>query len=54
MYPHTEPPFRAGHVGNLLRPRSLVQARHDFAAGRIHAARLRKVEDEAIRDVVAP
>ena len=53
MYPRTEPPFRADHVGSLLRPRSLVQARHDFAAGRIDAARLRAVEDEAIRDVVA-
>ena len=53
MYPRTEPPFRADHVGSLLRPRSLVQARHDFAAGRIDAARLRAVEDDAIRDVVA-
>ena len=53
MYPRTEPPFRADHVGSLLRPRSLVQARHDVAAGRLDAARLRTVEDEAIRDVVA-
>ena len=53
MYPRTEPPFRADHVGSLLRPRSLVLARHDAAAGRIDAARLRAVEDEAIRDVVA-
>ena len=49
----TAPPFRAEHVGSLLRPRALVQARHDHAAGRIDAERLRKVEDEAIRDVVA-
>jgi 5-methyltetrahydropteroyltriglutamate--homocysteine methyltransferase len=49
----TEPPFRADHVGSLLRPRALVQARHAFAAGRIDAARLREVEDEAIREVVA-
>jgi 5-methyltetrahydropteroyltriglutamate--homocysteine methyltransferase len=53
MEPRTEPPFRAEHVGSLLRPRALVAARHDFAAGRIDAARLRAVEDEAIRDVVA-
>ncbi len=53
MDARTEPPFRADHVGSLLRPRALVQARHDFAAGRIDAARLRAVEDEAIRDVVA-
>jgi 5-methyltetrahydropteroyltriglutamate--homocysteine methyltransferase len=49
----TEPPFRAEHIGSLLRPRALVQARHDAAAGRIDAARLRAVEDEAVRDVVA-
>jgi 5-methyltetrahydropteroyltriglutamate--homocysteine methyltransferase len=53
MEPRTEPPFRAEHVGSLLRPRALVQARHDFAAGRIDAVRLRAVEDTAIRDVVA-
>ena len=53
MDARTEPPFRAEHVGSLLRPRALVQARHDFAAGRIDAARLRAIEDEAIRDVVA-
>ena len=53
MDARTEPPFRAEHVGSLLRPRALVQARHDHAAGRIDAARLRAVEDEAVRDVVA-
>ena len=46
------PPFRADHVGSLLRPPALLQAREDHAAGRIDAARLRAVEDEAIRDVV--
>jgi 5-methyltetrahydropteroyltriglutamate--homocysteine methyltransferase len=53
MDARTEAPFRAEHVGSLLRPRALVQARHDFTAGHIDAARLRKVEDDAIRDVVA-
>jgi len=53
MDARTEPPFRAEHVGSLLRPRALVQARHDHAAGRIDAARLRAVEDDAIREVVA-
>jgi len=46
------PPFRADHVGSLLRPARLLQAREDFAAGRISAAALREVEDEAIREVV--
>ncbi len=47
------PPFRADHVGSLLRPPELLQARDDFAAGRIDADALRSVEDAAIRDVVA-
>ncbi len=46
------PPFRADHVGSLLRPPELLQAREDLAAGRIDADELRAVEDEAIRDVI--
>jgi methionine synthase II (cobalamin-independent) len=46
------PPFRADHVGSLLRPRALLRAREDFAAGRGSAEELRAVEDEAIREVV--
>src|SRR5215210_2039399 len=49
----TKPPFRADHVGSLLRPKRLLQARDDFAAGRLGADGLREIEDEAIRDVVA-
>ena len=48
----TEPPFRADHVGSLLRPARLLQARDDHAAGRIDAAELRGIEDDAIREVV--
>jgi 5-methyltetrahydropteroyltriglutamate--homocysteine methyltransferase len=48
----TKPPFRADHVGSLLRPKELLQARDDFAAGRIDAADLRGIEDEAIREIV--
>jgi hypothetical protein len=47
------PPFRADHVGSLLRPRRLLQARDDHAAGRMSDEQLRAVEDDAIRDVVA-
>jgi 5-methyltetrahydropteroyltriglutamate--homocysteine methyltransferase len=50
--PRTEPPFRADHVGSLLRPPELLQAREDHAAGRISAEQLRAIEDDAIRDVV--
>ncbi len=52
MPARTTPPFRADHVGSLLRPPKLLAAREDFAAGRIPAAELRSVEDEAIRQVV--
>src|ERR671931_2272088 len=48
----TKPPFRADHVGSLLRPQRLLQARDDFAAGRIDAAELRAIEDDAIREIV--
>jgi methionine synthase II (cobalamin-independent) len=48
----SKPPFRADHVGSLLRPAELLRARDDFAAGRIQADELRRIEDEAIREVV--
>src|SRR4051794_21050170 len=48
----TTPPFRADHVGSLLRPPELLQARDGFKEGRIDADELRGIEDEAIRDVV--
>ena len=49
----TTPPFRADHVGSLLRPPQLLQARDDFAAGRLDADGLRAAEDEAIQEIVA-
>ncbi len=49
----TTPPFRADHVGSLLRPASVLAARDDFAAGRITVQQLRAAEDAAIADVVA-
>jgi methionine synthase II (cobalamin-independent) len=48
----TAPPFRADHVGSLLRPRRLLAARDDHAAGRIDDEKLRAVEDDAIREIV--
>ncbi|MBM2804799.1 MAG: 5-methyltetrahydropteroyltriglutamate--homocysteine S-methyltransferase [Deltaproteobacteria bacterium] len=45
-------PFRANHVGSLLRPRELRDARDKHAKGEITAAQLREVEDRAIRDAV--
>jgi 5-methyltetrahydropteroyltriglutamate--homocysteine methyltransferase len=48
----SEPPFRADHVGSLLRPPDLLQARADFAEGKVPAEDLKAIEDDAIRDVV--
>ena len=53
MAARTKPPFRADHVGSLLRPESLLRARDDHAAGRVDDAELRAIEDEAIREVIA-
>src|SRR5918999_535178 len=53
MQRRTEPPFRADHVGSLLRPPALLAAREQFAAGTLDAEGLRAAEDTAIRDVVA-
>lgn len=53
MSQRTTPPFRADHVGSLLRPPSLLDARADHAAGRIDDDELRAREDAAIREVVA-
>jgi methionine synthase II (cobalamin-independent) len=49
----TGPPFRADHVGSLLRPERLLRAREEHAAGRLSMDELRAVEDDAIRDAVA-
>ena len=48
----TRPPFRAEHVGSLLRPRALLEARESHGSGRIDAAELRRIEDKAIREAV--
>ena len=53
MAQRTRPPFRADHVGSLLRPERLREARADFKAGTIDADELRAVEDDAIREVIA-
>ena len=53
MNARTVPPFRADHVGSLLRPASLVAARAEHAAGRLSPEELRAAEDAAIADAVA-
>lgn len=49
----SKPPFRADHVGSLLRPPELAEARQKWKRGELAADQLRQVEDKAIRDVVA-
>jgi 5-methyltetrahydropteroyltriglutamate--homocysteine methyltransferase len=53
MATRDKPPFRADHVGSLLRPQPLRDARARFKAGEIDGAELRAVEDDSIRDVIA-
>ena len=48
----TKPPFRADHVGSLLRPPSLKQARERRAKGEISAADLKAVEDREIERII--
>lgn len=50
--PHGQPPFRADHVGSLLRPPALREARAARAAGALGAEALRAVEDRCIEDAV--
>ncbi|MGJ9382063.1 5-methyltetrahydropteroyltriglutamate--homocysteine S-methyltransferase [Salipaludibacillus sp. CF4.18] len=48
----TKAPFRADHVGSLLRPEVLHQARKDFKEGNISAGQLREVETQEIKHIV--
>ena len=47
------PPYRAEHIGSLLRPASLTAAFRAWSAGEIDDARFRQTQDECIREVVA-
>jgi 5-methyltetrahydropteroyltriglutamate--homocysteine methyltransferase len=47
------PPFRADHIGSLLRPAALRQAFRDHHAGKIDDARFAAIQDQCIRDAVA-
>lgn len=50
--PDGRPPFRADHIGSLLRPRTLRDAFRQHAAGRMNDSAFRAAQDAAIRDVV--
>jgi 5-methyltetrahydropteroyltriglutamate--homocysteine methyltransferase len=49
----TQPPFRADHVGSLLRPQALKDAFRDAHRGRLDATALREILEQAIREAVA-
>jgi methionine synthase II (cobalamin-independent) len=46
------PPFRAEHIGSLLRPSKLLEERHAIQAGKRLATNLHALEDESIREIV--
>ena len=46
------PPFRAEHVGSLLRPKELVQKRYDVNSGQATAEDLMPLEDKSVAEVV--
>jgi len=50
--PRTKPPFRADHVGSLLRPAALKQARAKRERGEITAEDLKTIEDREIEAVI--
>ena len=52
MATERKPPFRADHVGSLLRPAELKQAREKHETGAVSTAELRAIEDRCIRDAV--
>jgi 5-methyltetrahydropteroyltriglutamate--homocysteine methyltransferase len=50
--PSTRPPFRADHVGSLLRPKVLRDAFRRHAAGELSAPAFTEIQNAAVRDVV--
>ncbi|HMA70421.1 MAG TPA: 5-methyltetrahydropteroyltriglutamate--homocysteine S-methyltransferase [Xanthobacteraceae bacterium] len=52
MTARTTPPFRADHVGSLLRPAAVKEARAKLAAGAISAAELKAIGDREIERLV--
>jgi 5-methyltetrahydropteroyltriglutamate--homocysteine methyltransferase len=53
MAKHSTPPYRADHVGSLLRPAAVKEARRRYAEGALDAAGLKAVEDREIERIVS-
>src|ERR1700731_1785600 len=49
---HRNPPFRAEHLGSLLRTDKLLEGRHANEAGKASDSELRTVEDSDVKDIV--
>lgn len=52
MTTHRNPPFRAEHLGSLLRPKEFLAQRAAFEKKEIGQEEMTKAEDEAITKVV--
>jgi 5-methyltetrahydropteroyltriglutamate--homocysteine methyltransferase len=52
MQDRTKPPFRADHVGSLIRPDTLIEARAAAEKGEMAPAELARIQHAAVRDVV--
>src|SRR5579863_5776634 len=52
MLARSKPPFRADHVGSLIRPDPLIKAREAAEKGEIAAPELERIQRDAIKDVV--
>src|SRR4029077_5891164 len=52
MPERTKPPFRADHVGSLIRPDALIKARERAEQGELPPAALARIQHAAIREVV--
>jgi 5-methyltetrahydropteroyltriglutamate--homocysteine methyltransferase len=52
MAERTKPPFRADHVGSLIRPDTLIKAREQVEQKQTSDAELKRIQQAAIRDVV--
>ncbi|KAL9039314.1 MAG: hypothetical protein Q9214_004930, partial [Letrouitia sp. 1 TL-2023] len=49
---HRNPPFRAEHLGSLLRPHGLLETREAVEKGKASKQQLASAEDKAVRQIV--
>ena len=49
---YRDPPFRAEHLGSLLRPDDLLKTRADLDKGKARQEELTKIENTSVKDIV--